>query len=213
MTKIKAGNIYMCLKDIKGYGSFKKGKVYQSLYDNALVNDNHIEVKVTDSECFRVATEREIVRAELQRRMNELYGNKSEHATAQKMLLTELISFVDKREPSIPEIVEEHFWEMLGEDTDKAAESWIDDDNNTRGADYIGVTVAEDAFKAGARWQYERIMKDSVLCGGDGWFINNKRNCRKNGRFHKYYESTITHDKPLPMENGKDYRLIVIKGD
>ena len=64
MAKIKAGNIYMCLKDVKGYDSFTKGKVYQSLYDNALVNDNHIEVKVTDSECFRVATEREIVRAD-----------------------------------------------------------------------------------------------------------------------------------------------------
>lgn len=62
-----------------------------------------------------------------------------------------------------------------------------------------------------AQWQKEQLMKDSVLCGVDGWFINNKRNCRKNGRFYKYYESTITHDKPLPMENGKDYRLITIK--
>lgn len=73
--------------------------------------------------------------------------------------------------------------------------------------------ACEDFFKAGAEWQLEQLMKDSVLCGGDGWFINNKRNCRKNGRFHKYYESAITHDKPLPMENGKDYRLIVIKKD
>ena len=64
-----------------------------------------------------------------------------------------------------------------------------------------------------AEWQKQQIMKDSVLCGVDGWFINNKRNCRKNGRFYKYYESTITHDKPLPMENGKDYRLITIKED
>lgn len=64
-----------------------------------------------------------------------------------------------------------------------------------------------------ANWQKQQIMKDAVLCGVDGWFINNKRNCRKNGRFHKYYVSTITHDKPLPMENGKDYRLITIKED
>lgn len=64
-----------------------------------------------------------------------------------------------------------------------------------------------------AAWQKQQMMKDSVLCGVDGWFINNKRNCRKNGRFYKYYESTITHDKPLPMENGKDYRLITIKED
>lgn len=68
-------------------------------------------------------------------------------------------------------------------------------------------------FIEGAQWQKQQIMKETVLCGSDGWFINNKRNCRKNGRFHKYYVSTITHDKPLPMENGKDYRLIVIKED
>lgn len=70
-----------------------------------------------------------------------------------------------------------------------------------------------DAIEYGMRLQKEQMMKDSVLCGVDGWFINNKRNCRKNGRFYKYYESTITHDKPLPMENGKDYRLITIKED
>ncbi len=69
------------------------------------------------------------------------------------------------------------------------------------------------AIKFGAKWKEQQMIKDSVLCGVDGWFINNKRNCRKNGRFHKYYVSTITHDKPLPMENGKDYRLIVIKED
>ena len=68
-------------------------------------------------------------------------------------------------------------------------------------------------FVDGAQWQKQQMMKETVLCGSDGWFINNKRNCRKNGRFHKYYVSTITHDKPLPMENGKDYRLIVIKED
>lgn len=60
MTEIKAGNCYMCLKDKKGYDSFTKGKIYVSLYDNALINDNHIEVKVMPSECFRIATNDEI---------------------------------------------------------------------------------------------------------------------------------------------------------
>ena len=60
MTEIKAGNCYICLEDIKGYDSFTKGKVYASLYDNALINDNHIEVKVTNSKHFRMATEQEI---------------------------------------------------------------------------------------------------------------------------------------------------------
>lgn len=60
MTEIKTGNCYMCLKDIGGYDSFTKGKVYSSLYDNALINDNHIEVKVMPSDYFRIATNKEI---------------------------------------------------------------------------------------------------------------------------------------------------------
>lgn len=60
MTEIKTGNYYMCLKDKRGYDSFTKGKIYVSLYDNALINDNHIEVKVMPSDCFRIATDDEI---------------------------------------------------------------------------------------------------------------------------------------------------------
>ena len=61
--------------------------------------------------------------------------------------------------------------EPVSEDLDKAAENWIDDDNNTRGADYIGVTVAEDAFKAGARWQKQQMMKEVIEaeCFGFQW--------------------------------------------
>jgi len=29
----------------------------------------------------------------------------------------------------------------------------------------------------GANWHKQQIMKEAVLCGSDGWFINNKRNC------------------------------------
>jgi hypothetical protein len=64
MAKIKAGNFYLCLKDIGGYDSFTKGKIYSSLYDNSLINDNHIEVKVMNSEYFRVATDKEIKKEE-----------------------------------------------------------------------------------------------------------------------------------------------------
>ena len=60
MTEIKAGKCYMCLREIKGYESFTKGKVYTSLYDNALINDNHVEVLVMPCENFRIATEQEI---------------------------------------------------------------------------------------------------------------------------------------------------------
>ena len=60
MTEIKAGKCYMCLRDIKGYESFTKGKIYSSIYDNALINDNYIEVLVRPSDYFRIATEQEI---------------------------------------------------------------------------------------------------------------------------------------------------------
>ena len=69
------------------------------------------------------------------------------------------------------------------------------------------------AYKEGIKDTIQQLMKDSVLCGGDGWFINNKRTCRQKGRFHKYYVSTISHDKPLPMDNGKNYKLIVIEDE
>lgn len=59
MIKIEKGNCYMCLKD-RGYDSFTKGKVYPSLYDNALINDNHIEILVRPGNYFRIATEQEI---------------------------------------------------------------------------------------------------------------------------------------------------------
>ena len=58
MTEIKAGNCYMCLKDVAGYDSFTKGKVYASLYDNALINDNHIEVKVKNKECSYIISDK-----------------------------------------------------------------------------------------------------------------------------------------------------------
>lgn len=60
----------MCLKDKRDYDSFTKGKLYVSLYDNALINDNHIEVKVMPCDCFRVATDNEI--KALKKKMNSL---------------------------------------------------------------------------------------------------------------------------------------------
>ena len=62
-TEIEAGKFYMCLEDIGGYESFTKGKVYHSLYHDALVNDNHIEVKVEPSYKFRIATDAEVAKA------------------------------------------------------------------------------------------------------------------------------------------------------
>lgn len=62
-TEIEAGKFYMCLKNINGYDSFTKGKVYHSLYDDALINDNSIEVMVRPSYNFRIATDAEVAKA------------------------------------------------------------------------------------------------------------------------------------------------------
>lgn len=60
---IKADEYYMCLKNISGYDSFLQGKIYSSLVDDALVNENGIEVKVAYPECFRKASKDELDRA------------------------------------------------------------------------------------------------------------------------------------------------------
>ena len=68
-TEIEAGKFYMCLEDIKDdYSSFTKGNVYHSLYDDALVNDNHIEVKVEPTYDFRIATDAEVAKAKENRK-------------------------------------------------------------------------------------------------------------------------------------------------
>ena len=53
----------MCLKNISGYDSFLQGKIYRSLVDDALVNENGIEVKVAYPGCFRTASKDELDRA------------------------------------------------------------------------------------------------------------------------------------------------------
>jgi len=62
ILKIETGKFYVCNHSINGYESFTCGKIYKSLYDNALINDNGIEVKIDENhlQYFRPATEEEI---------------------------------------------------------------------------------------------------------------------------------------------------------
>ena len=87
--------------------------------------------------------------------------------------------------------------EFVSEELDKAAESWIYDDNNTHGADYIGVTVAEEAFKAGAKWQRQQMMKDAIT----GQLENGE----------DYLRIKCLHTSCRPQDDGKLVRLIIIK--
>ena len=61
-----------------------------------------------------------------------------------------------KEEPTIPDIVDEHWWEILGEkpvseDLEEAAHRC-----------YKANDTFMDGFKKGANWQREQIMKDAV---------------------------------------------------
>ncbi len=94
--------------------------------------------------------------------------------------------------------------EPVSEELDKAAESWIDDDNNTHGADYIGVTVAENAFKAGANWQKEQLMKGAEEC-----YIRRNRYTKKN----VLNGFDVTCDAIQRLKGGDKVKVIVIKED
>ena len=52
--------------------------------------------------------------------------------------------------------------EPLCDDWEEAAEAWWHNDDKTGSCDYIGVTVGEYAFKAGAKWQKEQMMAKAV---------------------------------------------------
>ena len=50
--------------------------------------------------------------------------------------------------------------EPLCDDLEEAAEAWCHNDDNTGSCDYIGVTVCEYAFKAGAKWGKNQAMAE-----------------------------------------------------
>ena len=45
------------------------------------------------------------------------------------------------------------------ETLEEAAENWSNDEENTRGCDYVGAYTVKEAFKSGANWQKEQDMK------------------------------------------------------
>lgn len=53
--------------------------------------------------------------------------------------------------------------EPVSEDLEEAAEAWSNNDDNTGSCDYIGATVCNHAFKAGAKWQKQQIKKSMDL--------------------------------------------------
>jgi hypothetical protein len=69
-------------------------------------------------------------------------------------------------DPAIQDIVDKHFWEMLGEepaskDLEEAAEHFAFHQTYSGDMEYIAENEKE-AFKAGANWQKQQMMKEAI---------------------------------------------------
>lgn len=85
--------------------------------------------------------------------------------------------------------------EPVSDDLEEAAEAWCHNDDNTGSCDYIGVTVCEYAFKAGAKWKKEQMMSKAI----DAKLLEG----------HLIRLKGITH----PLHVGDKVKVIIIKED
>lgn len=228
MTKIKAGNFYICLKDISGYDSFTKGMVYSSIYDNALINDNHIEVKVMNSEYFRIASDKEIFKANLDRLKEETYIGLSEHdngvETGRMEVINALYRLLDsmQEEPKKCIYTKDNYTdedrkvlcdgceeeceyaqkeEPVSEDLEEAAKHYLYS-NILYDDVYVGNPTDKDCiemFKAGANWQKQQMMKDAIT----GQLENGE----------DYLRIKCLYTSCRPQDDGKLVKFIIIKED
>ena len=164
----------------------------------------------------------ELIRKEIEKRL------KGERFLSSDKEYNYLLSFIDslQEEPSIPEIVDEHYWEMLGEepvsdDLEEAYEKYADerlkiirpdiyDSSYSRSTkmtfDLFEGYELETAFEEGANWQKEQMMKDAteaVVAIDSGGY--------------PYIDKTIElydYDKDEPLaKKGDKYKVILIKED
>lgn len=93
--------------------------------------------------------------------------------------------------------------EPVSDDLEEAAEAWSYNDDNTGSCDYIGVTVCEYAFKAGAKWQKKQMMMDAIdvtvhIDAGGYPYIPQI----------EFYD----YDKDVPLaKKGDKYKVVLIK--
>lgn len=204
MTKIKAGNIYMCLKDISGYDSFTKGKVYSSIYDNALINDNHIEVKVMNSECFRIATDKEVFKAKLDWLKEETSIGLSEHdngvETGRMEVINALYRLLDSmQEEPVHVDLEEEIEQYMDHNY------YIDEDFVVCDRNHVDFKFHEDNFKEVARhfaeWQKQQMLKDAKLAAV------------KDATVAEYWDNWLILDPYLrgSLKDGEKVKIVILK--
>ena len=102
-------------------------------------------------------TEKEKIRAEIIRRMKGKCP-----IVCSYIIYEDILNFIDsmQEEPTIPDIVDEHYWEMLGEepvseDLEEAAKNYMRSQNPPIWGLYHG-------FKAGAQWQKQQMTKEPI---------------------------------------------------
>lgn len=123
-----------------------------------------------------------------------------------------IINEYHKKEPTIPDIVDEHFYEMIGEEpvseeleeySDLVAEHLM---QRTAEFDISSVRkLIKDACKCGANWQKQQMMSKAIV-----------RKVKVDSGGYPYIDTTELYDynKDIPLaKEGDKVKVIVIKED
>ena len=109
----------------------------------------------------------EQIKAEIERLKDKSIREYSQGYNIAYAIYTNLLTFIESllEEPSIPDIVDEHYWEMLGEelsdDLEKASEKSATHQYYNSDRSYIAENEKEK-FIEGAKWKEKQMMKDAV---------------------------------------------------
>lgn len=99
-----------------------------------------------------------------------------------------------------PSIVDSQPEEPVNEELEEATKEWSENEDNVRGCDYISLVRVEEAFKAGANWQKDKLIKDAI----EGYVDQ-----------VEYPGSTWIElsDTPKDLKDGDNVKLTIIKED
>lgn len=127
-----------------------------------------------------------------------------DHKAVMKSLCPQL-----KEEPTIPDIVDEHFWKMLGEepvseDLEKAAHQY-----------YKPNETFMDGFKKGAKWQKEKDEEEKILTYKHGFDYCKEQMMAKaiNGTARPDDSEVWCNLASSNLKDGDKVKVIVIKED
>ena len=138
----------------------------------------------------------------------------------------DMINFIDsmQEEPTIPDIVDEHWWEMLGEepvseDLEEAAKMYAKKESHG----YEPCNIVE-TFKAGANWQKQKdaealnenaLLYNARLEGVEIGKAEMKQQMMKEAIEAEYWDCSLMLDAGMRdiFKDGDEVKLIIIKED